>query len=92
MGDGPEPRVLEIFREIQQFGAEAVTGSKVLPVRLIRDMNIAQTVEGVYRSWEASAEKDGGWPKWIEDNPEAAKMLEAARKDCEAWMTEQYER
>ena len=68
---------MEVSREIAKYGVEAITGEKVLPVRLLRDMNIANNIINAWQSRKASE----SWAEWTQDNPEASEILERAHAD-----------
>jgi len=57
---------------------EAVTGKRIIPVRLFRDINIAGNVMAACKILESD-----DWAKWAQDNPELTQLLERARLEYE---------
>ena len=56
---------------IDRFGAEAVTGRRVLSAGQIRRMVAAENVYNAYMSRKASND----WGKWVNENPRMAAIL-----------------
>ena len=73
---------MNVSREIGKYGVEAVTGERVLRVRLLRDMNIANNI---INAWESRKQSDN-WTQWTADNPDAADILERAHADWKAYV------
>jgi hypothetical protein len=60
---------------------EAITGNKVMRVRLIRDINMATNIINGYRAHEQA----DNWTEWATQNRELADLLELAHKEAETW-------
>jgi hypothetical protein len=88
------PGALEIGREIEQYGMEAITGRKVMPVRLIRDANIATNIWTAYQERHSHRNKEGAvdWAEWTaaEENQAKAEMLKSAEKLYREWLKAEY--
>jgi predicted CoA-binding protein len=80
MGDAPEPpECYNLARAIEQYGVEAITGEKVLSVRLFRDINLVTNVISGYKERQRAQ----NWATWTTENPEMAEILEQARLEYE---------
>ena len=82
-----QPWELQAYNEIKDLGVEAITGKKVLDVRLIRDMNIAANLARIFNAREQHRDEDGNvnWSEWESNNPEEADALNHAAEEYEKW-------
>jgi len=82
-----QPWELQVYNEIKDLGAEAVTGKKILEVHLIRDMNIAANLTNAFRAREEHKDEDGNvnWSEWESNNPEGTDILNHAAEEYEKW-------
>ena len=75
-GDEPIPECVHLGHAIEKYGVEAVTGEKILRVRLHRDINMANNVLHAYESRKQS----DNWVEWQSENLELFNILEEARR------------
>lgn len=75
IGEGDKPHELELFDNIQTYGAQAVLG-RVLHYREINRCNMARAVRHIKRKSMDNSE----WSEWVKKNPKEAEFLAQIEK------------
>jgi len=68
---------VNLGKAIDRYGVEAVTGFRIISVRLFRDIN---TANNIINAWESRRQSEN-WAEWTFNNQEAHEILERARLD-----------
>lgn len=70
----PQPQELILLSYIDRFGAEAITGNKVLGFGDIKRMVTAENIVLAYKDRKSS----NNWGDWAAKNPSASRLLKKA--------------
>lgn len=76
---------MKIGKLIDRFGIEAVTGNKIIGLRLQKDIHLAENIVGWYRARE-EAMKGENFAEWVGKYEKENKFLETCREDWLLWI------